>query len=128
MFHLSPGDLPALGGAFAAASVCVGWQRVAKGRDRDDARNLVEVLVANVRLEAVGTDLLVTLNRPLVVAQGSSAAPQTGAGVVGVGGFGSGVDGGGDGPGSGGGDGGPGWAVLRGVLRSLTVHEWGLFG
>jgi hypothetical protein len=44
----------------------------------------------------------VTLNRPLVVAEGSSAAPQTGAGVIAGGG-------GGDH-----GDGARGWAVMRG--------------
>ena len=51
---LHPSDLPSFSGTFAAASVCVGRQRVTKSRDRGDARNLVEVLVANVRLPQVG--------------------------------------------------------------------------
>ena len=108
---LQPSELPSVNGPFAAASLCVGRQRVSKARDSDDARNLVEVLVANVRLPQVGTDLLVTMNRPLVVAERSSA----GAVVT---------------PGDGHGDGGDGggWAVMRGVLRTLAVNDWGLFG
>ena len=43
----------------------------------------VEVFVANVRLPDVGTDLLVTVNRPCFIAEGSSAAPQTGQGGAG---------------------------------------------
>lgn len=113
---LEPSDMPSLGGPFAAASLCVGRQRVTKSRDRDDARNLVEVSVANVRLPQVGTDLLVTLNRPLVMAEGSSAALQTGVGSMPM-------------PPNGEGDGeGHGWGVLRRVLSSLAVNDWGLFG
>jgi hypothetical protein len=69
--------------------------------------NLRHYIVANIRLPLVGTDLLVTLNKPRVIAAGSSAAAQTGVGEMG---------------------GGEGWAVLRGVLTTLSVHDWGLFG
>jgi hypothetical protein len=49
----------------------------------------------------------VTLNKPRVIAAGSSAAAQTGVGQVG---------------------GGEGWLVMRGVLKTLSVQDWGLFG
>ena len=66
-------DLPSLNGPFAHASMCVGTQTVAKGRDGDDARNDVEVVVVNVRLPQVRTDVLMTLNRATRVAPRSSA-------------------------------------------------------
>ena len=66
-------DLPSLNGPFAHASMCVGTQTVAKGRDGDDKRNDVEVVVMNVRLPQVRTDMLVTLNRATRIASGSSA-------------------------------------------------------
>ena len=64
--------------------------------------------LANIRLPEVGTDLLVTVNRPLVVAPGSSAAATTGAGVIGTG--------------------GEGWAALRRILVTFAVDDWSLFG
>ena len=114
---LSVDDLPSVNGPFAAASACVGRQVMSKGRDGVEAANVVEVIVANVRLVQVETDLLVTLNRALVVADGSQAAAQTGAGTIAEGFGGGGVD-----------EWGPGWEVLRRVLASLRVEDWGLFG
>ena len=108
--RLSSEHLPAMNGRFAAASVAVGTMKMAKGRERGDERNrnVVEVTLANVRLPEVGTDLLVTVNRPLVVAPGSSAAATTGAGVIGTG--------------------GEGWSALRSILETFSVDDWSLFG
>ena len=66
-------DLPSLNGPFAHASMCVGTQTVAKGRDGDDTRNDVDVVVVCVRLPQVRTDVLITVNRTTRVAPGSSA-------------------------------------------------------
>ena len=66
--------LPSLNGPFEHASMCVGTQRIAKGRDGDDKRNDVDVVVVCVRLTQVNTDVLITLNRTReTVAPGSSA-------------------------------------------------------
>jgi hypothetical protein len=60
-----------------SASACVGRQSVAKSRDA--ARNDVEVALVCIRLDAHRTDVLVTVNRALAIAPGSSAvAPDAG--------------------------------------------------
>ena len=110
MRPLSAADLPGLSGRFAAASVAYGRQKVAKHRDADAARNTVEVFVANIRLPEVGTDMLVTVNRPCFISEGSSTVPQTGSGTVA-----------GDAKAD-------GSAVLRTVLQTFCIKDWGLFG
>jgi hypothetical protein len=66
--------LPSLNGPCEHASMCVGTQRIAKGRDGDDKRNDVDVVVVCARLTQVNTDVLITLNRTReIVAPGSSA-------------------------------------------------------
>ena len=97
--------LPSLNGPFAHASMCVGTQTVAKGRDGDDARNDVEVVVVNVRLPQVRTDVLVTLNRTTRVAPGSSAdAPRAGEEIESAA------------------------ATATRVAATLRIRDWNLFG
>ena len=75
--RLDNGQLPAMTEQFAKASIAVGTMKMAKGRGcGDDQKKEVEVAMANVRLPQVGTDVLVTLNRP------------TGDGAIGFGGAG----------------------------------------
>lgn len=105
--HLTAHELPSINGVFACASLCVGTSQISKGNDGVDKRNAVRVAMANVRLPEFGTDLLVTLNRAITIAKGSSAdAPRAGDGddEVGAGDF-----------------------ILR-VLQSLRIEDWGLFG
>jgi hypothetical protein len=103
-----------------------GRQQVAKFREA--AANEVGVLLVVVRLAAVASELLVTLNYPRVLDSASSSARAVASGA-----------GGGTGPGAGPGpDAGAGVAapplelaaraVVRRALRSLAVHDWGLFG
>lgn len=97
--------LPSLNGPFAHASMCVGTQTVAKGRDGDDKRNDVEVVVVNVRLPQVRTDVLVTLNRTTRVAPGSSAdAPRAGEEIESAA------------------------ATATRVAATLRIQDWSLFG
>ena len=71
-------QLPAMTEQFAKASIAVGTMKMAKGRGcGDDQKKEVEVAMANVRLPQVGTDVLVTLNRP----KGDGAIGFGGAGV-----------------------------------------------
>lgn len=46
----------------------------------ESAANTVRVCVANIRLPAYGTDMLLTVNQPLYISPGSSTAAATGAG------------------------------------------------
>ena len=95
-----------------SVSVARGTQRVAKGRDGDDARNDVFVVLACVRLPRVASDVLVTLNRPLAIAAGSQTTPQTGSGAVADAAAVKTVA----------------EETLRGILSSLAIEDWGLFG
>ena len=76
--RLDNDQLPAMNEQFAKASIAVGTMKMAKGRGcGDDQKKEVEVAMANVRLPQVGTDVLVTLNRP----KGDGAIGFGGAGV-----------------------------------------------
>ena len=98
---------PGLGDRVTAVALALGTLAAAKGRQGQEARNLVHVVLAVLRLPGAGSDLLVTLNTPTHIAPASAAAEHAGAG---------GHDAG-DAPG-----------LLLEVVRSLTVHDWGLFG
>jgi hypothetical protein len=77
-----------------------------------DARNDVFVVLACVRLPRVASDVLVTLNRPLAIAAGSQTTPQTGSGAVADAAAVKTVA----------------EETLRGILSSLAIEDWGLFG
>jgi len=63
----------------ARAFVVSGWQRVAKFKEDEGARNEVCIRLAVVRLPAAGTDVLVTVNAPArISAESSSAAVVSG--------------------------------------------------
>jgi len=67
-----------------------------------------QVLLANVRLRSVGTDLLITMNTPLTVSAGSRAAAdnvQTSAAAAAA-----------------------AKTQFAHFLRSLHIKDWGLFG
>lgn len=90
---LSAADVPRLDSRAAAASLAGGAQRVPAGAGSDHPP--AYVCLANVRLPSVATDVLVTVNWPLVGGADAAAAAQ---------------------------------ALLRGVLATLRVADWGLFG
>jgi hypothetical protein len=84
-----------------------GTLKASKGRDAAEHANNVLLLLAVLRFPQHGTDLLVSVNAPLFVSAGSSADVEAG------------------------------WqpaaqekaaAVMQGVLASLCVQDWGLFG
>jgi hypothetical protein len=58
----------------ARAFVVSGWQRVAKFKEGEGARNEVCIRLAVVRLPAVGTDVLITVNAPARISAESSSA------------------------------------------------------
>lgn len=60
-----------------------------------------------LRLERVATDLLLTLNTPVFIHERSASAEHAGAGHR---------------------DGAGAYEILRRVLGSLNVVDWGLFG
>jgi hypothetical protein len=63
----------------ARAFVVSGWQRVAKFKEGEEARNEVCIRLAVIRLPAVGTDVLGTVNAPArISAESSSVAVVTG--------------------------------------------------
>lgn len=118
-------------GAYAAG--LLGLQSVVKFRGKAAAAHTVQIYLAVIRLPAVGTDLLVTLNVPIsatpiavpgaeVAARASPFAPASsgtasgvGAGIASV----SLLDC----------DQGEDWGfVFMQVLKALAVVDWGLFG
>ncbi|GMH35502.1 hypothetical protein BSKO_03370 [Bryopsis sp. KO-2023] len=89
-------------------AVIVGSQEVSKGRQGPDAANLVQISLAVLRLPSVGSDVLVTINTPIIINKNSTAAKDAGSGlkpdhVVGP-------------------------SLLKAALGTLKVKEWGLFG
>lgn len=85
-----------------------GSLQASKGRDDAQSHaNNVLLLLAVLRFPQHETDLLVSLNAPLCVADGSSAGLQPGVQPAAQ----QQAEG-----------------VMQGVLRSLCVKDWGLFG
>ncbi|KAL6076388.1 RAN guanine nucleotide release factor [Balamuthia mandrillaris] len=68
---MSPEDMPNF--PDVPKSVLLGVQRIAKFNESNRAKNVVQVYLANVRLPRHTTDLLITLNEPVQVAQESSS-------------------------------------------------------
>jgi hypothetical protein len=85
--------------------VLVGDQKVTKFREQSvEAANTVRLFLAVLRLPRVATDLLVTVNVPVVVGEASSSRQIWGAGDVTT-----------------------GLEHFRTLVGSLAVHNWGLF-
>jgi hypothetical protein len=104
---LHPGALPGVPPArVRAAGLLVGEQAVAKSRDA--ALNKVQVCLLVLRLPDFATDLLLTLNTPVFVAEGSS-----GGGAAGLG-FRPGAL---EAP-----------ALFRRIVATLRIVDFGLFG
>lgn len=82
-----------------------GTMKASKGRDAQEQGILV--LLAVLRFPQYATDLLVSVNAPLFVAEGSSAGVEAGVQPAAQ---------------------QEAVEVMQGVLRSLAVRDWGLFG
>lgn len=87
---------------------CGDLQSVSKGRQSSHAANDVLVVLAVLRLPSVGSDLLVSLNSPVLISEHSAAAADAGAGVKTA--FATAPQ------------------LMAAVIRSLKVEDWGLFG
>ncbi|RKP11141.1 hypothetical protein THASP1DRAFT_27058 [Thamnocephalis sphaerospora] len=103
--QLTAADMPHLP-EDALGYVLAGDQDVAKFRERSaDAINTVRLFLAVLRLPRVGTDVLITVNVPVVVGAASSSRQHWGAGDLQAG-----LD------------------HLRTLVGSIDVRDWGLFG
>lgn len=70
-----------VGGGVAWAGVVRGRQRATKGRQLgEDKTNEVAIALAVLRLPSVATDVLVSVNAPVVIAAGSASAAHAGSG------------------------------------------------
>lgn len=96
--HIPPGTY---------AVLVSGTMKASKGRDAQEQANNILVLLAVLRFPQHATDLLVTVNAPLFVAEGSSAGVEAGVQPAAQ---------------------EEAVEVMQGVLRSLAVRDWGLFG
>ncbi len=96
---LAASDIPHLASASSSASLAYGAQAPAAAPRASTTRPPALVCLANVRLPGVATDLLVTLNAHVVPGAGGDALSADAQ-----------------------------LAMLRAVLRSLRVLDWGLFG
>jgi hypothetical protein len=97
---LSAADVPRLAGRAAAASLAGGVQQIPPQATASRDHPPAYVCLANVRLPCVATDVLLTVNAPL---PGGAAAEVAAAAASAQ-------------------------ALLRAVLASLLVADWGLFG
>jgi len=104
---LAAAAMPQLDAALVK-SICVGTQTISKGKDDASAANVIQVLLANIRLPMKGTDILITLNTPLVIHPESSGAedvdcPSTCAASEAL-------------------------ETFMHFLRTFSINDWGLFG
>lgn len=90
------------------ACLASGLQAVSKGRQGSEAANTVSIVMAVIRLPAAASDMLVTLNSPVIISPGSAAAEHAGAGVKRA--FATAPQ------------------LLQAALDTLSIHDWGLFG
>ena len=79
-----------------------------KGRQANEAANIVQVLLEVIRLPHVGSDVVITLNTPMVVSERSAAAQDTGAGPKTLH------------------HAAP--ELFRRMTASFAIHDWSLFG
>ncbi|XP_019181703.1 PREDICTED: probable ran guanine nucleotide release factor [Ipomoea nil] len=66
----------------AIITTAVGQMAISKGRQGREAQNLVKVYLANVRLQEVTTDILITAYEPIVINSLSESASAVRAGVA----------------------------------------------
>ncbi|CAK9225859.1 unnamed protein product [Sphagnum troendelagicum] len=105
-------DVPNLE-ASIPVNVTVGTIAIAKSRQGDDARNLVRVHLANIRLHGVKTDVVITVYEPLIINEWSQSAAAVGAGTTvpaALAGCMAAPD------------------VLKLVLSTFKICDWSLFG
>lgn len=89
------------------AVLVTGTFKASKGRDAAEHANNVLLLLAVLRFPQHATDLLVSVNAPLFVSAGSSAGIEAGVQPAAQ---------------------QQAVAVMQGVLSSLNIQDWGLFG
>ncbi|KAL5731393.1 hypothetical protein ACHQM5_004126 [Ranunculus cassubicifolius] len=63
-------------------STAVGQMSISKGRQGREARNVVKVYLANLRIKGVDTDVLITAYEPLAISPLSESAAAVGAGLA----------------------------------------------
>jgi L-lactate utilization protein LutB len=85
-------------------SFCISSQRISKFKESADKANVVQIYMAVLRLKAVTTDLLISFNVPMQFAAGSSSE---GRSIL---------------------NSAENVAVIQGVLKTLTIKDWSLFG
>lgn len=85
-------------------SYCLSSQRVSKFKESESLANVVHIYMAVIRLKSVTTDLLVSFNVPTSFAHGSSS---DGRAIL---------------------QADENRAVIQGVLKTLAIKDWGLFG
>ncbi|KAI5084531.1 hypothetical protein GOP47_0000700 [Adiantum capillus-veneris] len=110
--ELTLADTPLLGSQYVV-NAAVGRMAVSKGRQGAEAQNLLRVYLANIRLPNVNTDILVTVNEPLLISEESESAKVVGAGVA-VSAEAAGVM--------------PASEIFHLVLATFKINDWGLFG
>lgn len=84
-------------------SFCITNQRISKFKESADKANVVQIYLCVLRLRRVTTDLLLSFNVPLQFAAGSSSE---GRSIM---------------------QSEENLAVIRGVLKTLQIKDWGLF-
>ncbi|GMN46989.1 hypothetical protein TIFTF001_016172 [Ficus carica] len=97
----------------AVVTTAVGQMAISKGRQGREAQNVVRVHVANLRLKAVNTDMLVTGYEPIHINPLSESASTVGAGFA-VPAAQSGCM--------------PMSEVFKLAVSTFKVNDWGLFG
>jgi len=100
---LSAQEMPGFD-ASVPKSYIISAQRVSKYRESAQQSNLIQIYLAVVRLQNVGTDLLISFNVPLAFGAGSSSEGKTIMDAV------------------------ENKAVIEGVCRTIKVVDWSLFG
>ncbi|OWM89560.1 ran guanine nucleotide release factor [Punica granatum] len=66
----------------AVVTTAVGQMAISKGRQGREAQNIVKVYLANIRLRAVATDVLIVAYEPLLINPLSETAGTVGAGLA----------------------------------------------
>ncbi|KAK8921925.1 hypothetical protein KSP39_PZI020002 [Platanthera zijinensis] len=94
-------------------STAVGQMAISKGRQGNEAQNIVRVYLANLRLKEVGTDVVITAYEPILINPLSESVRTVGAGPAvpaSLTGCLPVVD------------------VFKLAVTSFKVHDWNLFG
>ncbi|XP_021890626.1 probable ran guanine nucleotide release factor isoform X2 [Carica papaya] len=97
----------------AVITTAVGQMAISKGRQGREAQNLLTVYLANLRLKAVGTDVLIVAHEPILINPLSESATAVGAGLA-VPAAQSGCMAMGE--------------VFKLAVSSFKVNDWSLFG